>query len=545
MIARLGNVVANNVSAIYAICALLVVLTCSCSSMQTGRGVKVIGPRLPKSSFSEDSAFDAGYALIIGINDYEHEAINDLDYAVKDAKGMYDKLTDSEYGIFDTEKVFLLTSDQSDRRKQPTEINIWQSLYEIRDNATKRDTVIIVYAGHGTKENLIPMDGRMSITKSLINIDEFLGEIEGEKMKAGRVMVFLDSCRSEGIEKGGRSNSMANYEAFQKARGVATFASCGNKGKSYEFDEIEHGVFIKTILDALELRDDGSVSGDENGDGWITFGELWRWVPDTARDLAKDLGDVEQIPILLRTAKTNSPEFEYAISRCPVPKGKRKISLVVKADGAKVGEYSAKIDGKRVTDPVREYGLMPGWHQVRVGDVRGYKARTETFEIEILPELSEETLEIPVLLERRSPTIAALHSALWPGLGDFPDRKFWGWVMTATQIASLGAAAYLWQDYDEKLNTYEDIREEYGRREGLPDYEAYAAHGDLMNSKYDEVLTARTRANLFFWGAAIFGIRAVGAFESYKYMPKTGKGKSMLVSRRENGEIMVTMRQAF
>lgn len=87
---------------------------------------------------SSDSV-GVSYALIIGVKDYDHESINDLDFPIEDAKKLQTVLTQTY--SFAVENVTLL---ENPNRKQIT-----AQLEKYVTNITNKDKLLLFYAGHG------------------------------------------------------------------------------------------------------------------------------------------------------------------------------------------------------------------------------------------------------------------------------------------------------------------------------------------------------------------------------------------------------------
>ena len=79
------------------------------------------------------------FALLIGINEYQHDEINDLQNPVKDVQNLYNVLV-SEY-TFNQENIILL--------KNPTYDELALTLEDLGKKLSGNDNLLIFYAGHG------------------------------------------------------------------------------------------------------------------------------------------------------------------------------------------------------------------------------------------------------------------------------------------------------------------------------------------------------------------------------------------------------------
>jgi hypothetical protein len=79
------------------------------------------------------------FALLIGVSEYQHSEISDLDNPVKDAESLYNVLL-SKY-TFNKENIIFL--------KNPTQAELISIFDELGNKLTANDNLLIFYAGHG------------------------------------------------------------------------------------------------------------------------------------------------------------------------------------------------------------------------------------------------------------------------------------------------------------------------------------------------------------------------------------------------------------
>ncbi|MCZ6676519.1 MAG: caspase family protein, partial [Candidatus Poribacteria bacterium] len=84
------------------------------------------------------------WALLVGINDYQEGATNDLNYAVRDARLFANLLRNMtpEHQVWDM-------TDDSEEELKPTRKNIMRILGELRRAVQPEDTLIFFFSGHG------------------------------------------------------------------------------------------------------------------------------------------------------------------------------------------------------------------------------------------------------------------------------------------------------------------------------------------------------------------------------------------------------------
>ena len=142
------------------------------------------------------------YALIMGVNEYDDEYINDLDRPLQDAEKVYKVLT--SFYTFEKENVSYL--------KNPTRADIISTMDELERNITENDNLFIFFAGHGfwdeksDKGYWLPSDANRSNTVNWIrntSISEYMASI-----KSRHTLLVADACFSGGIFKTRRAFSM-------------------------------------------------------------------------------------------------------------------------------------------------------------------------------------------------------------------------------------------------------------------------------------------------------------------------------------------------
>jgi WD40 repeat protein len=238
------------------------------------------------------------YVLAVGINKYKNGAYN-LNYAQSDAESFTSKLLENSKGIFKSiHKREIYDSDA-------TRENILLGMRSMIASAKPEDVFVFYYAGHGTlnedKENeyyIVPTD----VTKlygdpaqleakgiSATEIKNHLAQIKAQKQ-----LVLMDACHSGGAINSMRVRAAASDERaivqLARASGVAWLASSGTKQFATEFDELKHGVFTYSLLEALEGK------ADANGDGKVTVNEIKLYMDERVPDLTQKYNGQSQFP---------------------------------------------------------------------------------------------------------------------------------------------------------------------------------------------------------------------------------------------------------
>lgn len=137
-------------------------------------------------------SYDEHFALIVGINEYKN--LNNLEYAVNDAKSIYNVLKE-QFGYKEENMKLILN-------KEATKENIMNAYYEISKNTCNDDTLIVFYAGHGftyqaglnDKGYLIPYNGTEENLNTLISWNSLT--MDSDLFKAKHIFYIMDACYS-------------------------------------------------------------------------------------------------------------------------------------------------------------------------------------------------------------------------------------------------------------------------------------------------------------------------------------------------------------
>lgn len=148
------------------------------------------------------------YALIIGINDYEDDRINDLNNPIADGRRIKDVLL-TEYTFY---------SDNIYSLENPSRTEVIKTFDELSKKITSKDNLLIFYAGHGTwDENLqkgywLPSDASKDDRANWFSNSLLKDYISGIKSK--HTLLISDACFSGGIFK--TRNAFYEQKAMQE-----------------------------------------------------------------------------------------------------------------------------------------------------------------------------------------------------------------------------------------------------------------------------------------------------------------------------------------
>ena len=201
--------------------------------------------------------FGKYYALIIAVNDYEDNAISDLDEPVNDAKKLYNVLT-TQY-----------TFDQSNVRRliNPGRAEIIRSLEDLSDIITPNDNLLIFFAGHG-KWNpkmetgyWMPADAEYNTSANWFENSTLQNYVNGIKSK--HTLVIADACFSGGILK---TRDIADKKPnINEAVAIRIHKMCSRKAMtSGSLKPVpDKSVFMEQFTKKLKENDSKYLSAEE------------------------------------------------------------------------------------------------------------------------------------------------------------------------------------------------------------------------------------------------------------------------------------------
>lgn len=168
--------------------------------------------RKDKEFIRNDLLTDGGkyYALIIGVSEYEDPQITDLDGLPVDDASILARILEERY-TFDQENISLL--------KNPSRGSILRYFDWLSRTATKKDNVLIFYAGHGfydEKTELgywLPADAEAEYTANWIYNDVLVANLK--RIQSKHTLLVSDACFGGSIFKTRALNQDAP-SAFKK-----------------------------------------------------------------------------------------------------------------------------------------------------------------------------------------------------------------------------------------------------------------------------------------------------------------------------------------
>ena len=232
-------------------------------------------------------------ALIIGVSEYDHEEIQELEFCKNDGEKVHDILKSVAYQIPDNYK--LIGHVKFDRMRD--------AIYDFFDNANTKadDTLILYYSGHGIPDT----DGDVYLATSETDPDSpyrrGFSFNELTKMmnnsSSTKIVTILDCCYSgaakiaKGISKGGDDAAAKLGTAaikdkstnLHKNKGICLLAASQAAQEAYALNEGKHSIFTHYLLEGLK-GNEKSVDGLGN----VTADSLGKYIHRAIVNLPSD-----------------------------------------------------------------------------------------------------------------------------------------------------------------------------------------------------------------------------------------------------------------
>lgn len=250
-------------------------------------------PAAPQRTFVR-----AKYALVVGVGDFASPKIPHLKFSAKDAQDFANTLTDPNVGRFFPDNVTVLTNSAATARA------IRSSLAAIAAKALPDDLVVLYFSTHGSSPSmdrskvaagyLVTYDTEVNdLYATAFGMDE-LARFIGQKLRADRIVTFLDTCYSGDTtrlmsessgSKGLVDDSLSDESIgrIAQGKGSVVITSSTNRELSWESNEKQNSFFTLYLMDALRANQGRS-------DVRQLFTDLQRKLPGAVRDYTKAKG---------------------------------------------------------------------------------------------------------------------------------------------------------------------------------------------------------------------------------------------------------------
>lgn len=230
--------------------------------------------------------FSNSYAIVVGVNTYTNSTWPRLNYAVNDAVGIAEYLSTQGF------EVISLIESNATRQAIVSAIED-----QLAAKLTANDRVLVFFAGHGATRSLggedrgylVPYDGTDAFA-SLITMHQ-IRDWSSAMSAAKHQMFILDACFGGLIAMRGstvdpRTPNYVDDITTRRARQVLTAG--GANQRVADGGPNGHSLFTGQLLRALN-----EGTGDQNGDGFITFTELAGYIQPAASQYNQTPGNSE------------------------------------------------------------------------------------------------------------------------------------------------------------------------------------------------------------------------------------------------------------
>jgi len=209
------------------------------------------------------------WILAVGINKYDSPILDNLNYAVNDAREIVAFFKTQEGKRFGKVNSLLITDDTPIK---PTAENIINNIDSHLGSASQHDVILLFLAGHGLNDSQRDFFFAASNTKFTDNGQQFErasavphSEIMRIKKLPGKKLIFIDACHSENVGGGRRSAALMidNNDLIREIMETSTvvFTSSTGRESSLENARERHGAFTWAILQGLK----GEADYEKNG----------------------------------------------------------------------------------------------------------------------------------------------------------------------------------------------------------------------------------------------------------------------------------------
>ena len=228
------------------------------------------------------------YALIIGISKYRNNSrgVQNLDYADKDARAIYEFLQQPAAGGFAPNNMLLLINEHA------TLAHIRDALTNFIAKAAINDLLLIFFAGHGAPDPLAPQNLYLithdtsveAMPQTALAMPELRRYVE-QNIQSKRLVLLLDACHSAGVSTEvtrDLANNLTNLYLEKllyqdEGRAIITSSDINERSRESQKWGNGHGVFTYYVLEGLKGE------ADTNRDRFVSVGELFRFVRHKVR----------------------------------------------------------------------------------------------------------------------------------------------------------------------------------------------------------------------------------------------------------------------
>ena len=212
--------------------------------------------------------------------------------------------------------VMTVTAGEKDGSLKPLAANITAKLNALLAGLKKDDLVMVALAGHGIqpagdKAYFCGYQAKLGDPTTMIAVDSVIEAMN--RSPASTKILLVDACRDSPGSRTlkPRETAPVDLPSMTGSRdGTTTIAyfSCDKGEKSWEVDELKHGLFFDLIIKGL------AGAADDYPDGLITWGEMREYVERNLNFYTAKYSGRKQTPHLRGEARNAAPIVVRPIS---------------------------------------------------------------------------------------------------------------------------------------------------------------------------------------------------------------------------------------
>lgn len=242
--------------------------------------------------------FANGYALIIGVGEYQHMSQHNVPIAARDAESVAATLQDSARCGYPAGQITLL------RNESATRAAIINELDALAVKLSAKSTLFLFFVGHGvygTDGNYYltthdtKLQGKQARASTGVSETELIEKLR--QVKAKRMLLIINACHSGAVSPSfdlSDETTLNSEPPPQKlsdallstGEGRITITACRPEQKSW-IGSGRLSIFTQAVVDGLK-------GGAPNNKGYISAFGLYEYVYFAAREAADELGQTQE-----------------------------------------------------------------------------------------------------------------------------------------------------------------------------------------------------------------------------------------------------------
>lgn len=223
------------------------------------------------------------WVVLVGVNHYADAQLSNLAYPALDCQGLGDALATAT-AAFPQKSIVLHHDHPQASGSSPDLGEVRTSLQRIVEQAQPQDTLLFYFSGHGvvdlpTQQTFLCLANtrKEQLLQTGLPVQELLTTLA--ESAARQQLVWLDACHSGGMsmQLGSKDETPERLpnptpqlmallrQRAAQSKGFYALLSCDQNQQSWEFPELEHGVFTYYLIQGLlgeAADDDGVIEAD-------------------------------------------------------------------------------------------------------------------------------------------------------------------------------------------------------------------------------------------------------------------------------------------